>query len=254
VQLSATDYLHVTFEVPTDSTQRRYWWLFLCGADAAGGTMDAAGRLLGNIIQTPFFYQDDGLNPSIEAWNCLQVFPRDGYAFPLPPTNTNPESDVRVMVNLPDKPPHEGVVNVSPPMYPAAIGKPSWYRQRDGAGNLVAPMLDDQMLVAPSTHLDVYIRRDRVIFYANGEQRLCNDFPSVALTMPEAALGFGQVFYHSAAERLEFDASYWVRTGQRYYLQNTAFIDARAWDNLGFSEHVAAPAGFSPSSCFVYAP
>jgi hypothetical protein len=254
VPLSDTDYLRVTFEVPSDSTQRRYWWLLLCGAETPGATMDADGKLLGNIIQTPFFYQDDGLDPSVEGWNCLQVFPRDGSPFPLPPDDTNPESDVRVMVNRANMPVRDSVVNVSPPMYPPAIDKPGWYRQRDGAGNLVAPILDDRLLIAPSTRYDLYIRRDRVVMYVGGEQRLCNDFPSAALTMAEGALGFGQVFYHSAAERQEFSAPYWLRTGQRYYLENTPFIDVRAWDNLGYAAHVAAPPGFSASSCYVHAP
>ncbi len=254
VALSDTDYLHVTFEVASDATQRRYWWLVLCGAAEPGATMDADGMLLGNIIQTPAFSQDDGLDPSVEGWNCLQVFPRDGYGFTLPPTETNPESEVRVMVNLADMPLRESVVDVSPEMYPPAIGPRSWYRQRDGAGNLVAPMLDDQQLVAPSTHFDFYIRRDRVVMYVNGEQRLCNDFPTVALTMAEAALGFGQVLYHSAAERQEFSVDYWDRTGQRYYLENTPFVDARAWDNLGYAENAGAPANFNASDCYVHAP
>lgn len=251
VALSDTDYLHVTFEIATDATQRRYWWLSLCGAGAAGQTMDADGALLGNIIQTPFFYQDDGLNPSVEGWNCLQVFPRDGSPFALPPTDTAPESDVRVMVNLPGKPERESVVNVSPPMYADGAGKPSWYRQRDAAGDLTGPILDDRLLIAPATRFDFYVRRDRVVMYVEGEQRLCNDFPGVALTMSEAALGFGQVLYHSAAERLELNASYWDRTGQRYYLQNTPFVDVRAWDNVGYTEHVPAPPGFSEGSCYV---
>lgn len=254
VHLSDADYLHVTFRVASNATQRRYWWLVLCGAGAPGATMDAAGKLLGNIIQTPFFYQEDGLDPSVEGWNCLQIFPRDGYAFPLPPSNTNPESDVRVMVNLPDKPIRENVVNVSPPMYPESIGQPGWYRQLDASGAPSAPILDDQMLVAPTTRFDFYIRRDRVVMYVEGEQRLCNDFPSVALTMPEAALGFGQVLYHSAAERLEFHAPYWDRTGQRYYLENTPFIDARTWDDVGYAEHVAAPPDFTEDTCFVHTP
>lgn len=254
VALSGSDYLHVTFEVASDATQRRYWWLVLCGAEQAGATMDANGTLLGNIIQTPAFSQDDGLDPSVEGWNCLQVFPRDGYAFTLPPDDTNPESEVRVMVNQANMPLRESVVDVSPEMYPPAIGPRSWYRQRNGAGDLTAPILDDQQLVAPSTHFDFYIRRDRVVMYVNGEQRLCNDFPSVALTMAEGALGFGQVLYHSAAERQEFSASYWDRTGQRYYLENTPFIDARAWDNIGYSEHVAPPADFNAADCYVHAP
>jgi hypothetical protein len=158
------------------------------------------------------------------------------------------------MVNQANKPIRESVVDVSPEMYPPAIGPRSWYRQRDGAGNLVAPILDDQQLIAPATHFDLYIRRDRVVMYVNGEQRLCNDFPTVALTMAEGALGFGQVLYHSAAEREEFRAPYWDRTGQRYYLENTPFIDARAWDNVGYGEHVAAPPDFSAASCYVHAP
>lgn len=254
VALSSTDYLRVSFQVATDATQRRYWWLVLCGAGEPGATMGADGKLLGNIIQTPFFYQDDGLDPSVEGWNCLQVFPRDGWGFTLPPTDTNPESDIRVMVNLADKAIRDSVVNVSPPMYPDAFGKPGWYRQRDAAGQLVAPMLDDKLFIAPSTRFDLYIRRDRVVLYADGEQRLCNDFPGVALTMAEGALGFGQVLYHSAAERGEFSASYWDRTGQRYYLTNTPWLDARDWDSLGYAEHVAAPAGFDASRCYVHTP
>jgi hypothetical protein len=139
-------------------------------------------------------------------------------------------------------------------MYPPGLLAAGWYRQRDAQGQLVAPILDDQMLIAPSTHYDAYIRRDRVVLFVEGEQRLCDDFPSVALTMAEGALGFGQVFYHSAAERAEFSAPYWDRTGQRYYLENTPFIDARAWDNLGYAEHVAAPPSFDASTCYVYAP
>lgn len=251
VALSGTDYLHVSFRVGTDATQRRYWWLSLCGAAEPGATMDADGKPLGNIIQTPFFYQDDGLNPSVEGWNCLQVFPRDGYPFSLPPTDTAPESDVRVMVNLPDRPLRESVVNVSPPMYDSGVAEPGWYRQRDASGDLVAPILDDRLLIAPGTRFDFYIRRDRVVMYVEGEQRLCNDFPGVPLTMAEAALGFGHVLYHSAAERLEFNASYWDRTGQRYYLANTPFIDVRAWDDVGYTEHVPAPPGFSEGACYV---
>lgn len=252
VELSDTDYLHVTFQIAGNATGRRYWWLGLCGAETPGATIDEDGRLLGNIIQTPFFYQADGLDPSVEGWNCLQVFPRDGFPFSLPPTDTDPESEVRVMVNLAGAPEHENVVNVSPPMYPEDIGKPSWYRQRDAEGNLVAPMLDDQMLIAPSARYDFYIRRDRVVMYVEGEQRLCNDFPQVPLTMAEGALGFGQVLYHSSAERIEFHAKYWDRTGQRYYLENTPFIDARAWDDVGYTEHVPAPPGFDDTRCYVH--
>ena len=252
-KLSDTDYLHVTFEVGSNSTSRRYWWLGLCGAPTAGATMDAQGTLRGNIILSPFFHQPDGRNPSVEGWNCLQVFPRDGWPFDLGPSDSRPESDVRVMVNVAGRPSRDSVVNVSPDQYGnPSIGAPGWYRQQRADGTLVGPMLDDQLLIAPRTRFDVYIRRDRVVLYANGEQRLCNDFPSHKLTMAEAAVGFGHVLYHSAAERMEFRADYWDRTGQHYYLNNTPFIDARAWDSLGYEEGVGAPEGFNSAACYVH--
>jgi hypothetical protein len=255
VQLSDTDYLHVTFTVGSNATQRRYWWLFLCGASAAGQTFDTSGRLRGNLVQTSFFYQDDGRNPVVEGWNCLQVFPRDGSPFTLPPDETRAQSDVRVMVNLP-RTDLNNVVNVSPDQYgPVAgpsVAPPGWYRQQDGRGTLTGVILDDQMVIAPRTQYDFYIRRDRVIMLVNGEQRLCNDFPSVSLTMAEGALGFGQVLYHTTAERNEFSADYDDRTGQQYYLNNTPYVDARSWDSVGYQENTAAPTDFDPGTCYVY--
>ncbi len=252
-KLSDSSYLHLTYEVATNATSRRYWWLALCGAQTAGATMDAQGTLKGNIILSPFFHQEDGRNPSVEGWNCLQVFPRDGWPFDLGPSDSRPESDVRVMVNVAGKPSRESVVNLSPDQYRnAAIGPAGWFRQQKADGTLTGAMLDDQLLIAPRTRYDVYVRRDRVVMYVNGEQRLCNDFPMHKLTMAEAAVGFGHVLYHSAAERMEFRVDYWDRTSQHYYLNNTPFIDARAWDNVGFEEEVAAPQGFDPASCYVH--
>ena len=88
------------------------------------------------------------------------------------------------------------------------------------------------------------------MLFVNGQQRLCNDFAKYPLTMAEAAVAFGQVLYHSAAERLEFSRSFNLRTGQRYYLENAPYADEREWDNLGFEENVTAPANFDPSPCF----
>jgi hypothetical protein len=251
VALDDERYLHVRFDVSSNATQRRYWWLVLCGAAAAGATMDERGLLKGQIVQTPFFYQPDGRNPSVLGWNCLQVFPRDGWPFDLGPTDTRPESDLRVMVNVAGAGDRDSVVNVSPDQYEnASIAPPSWYRQQEN-GRLGAPIADDAMVIAPRTKVELFIRRDRVILSIDGEQRLCNDFPTAKLTMAEGALGFGQVLYHSTAERVEFSRDYWMRTGQRYYLENTPYVDERTWDNMGFEERVAAPEGFDAGRCYV---
>ena len=61
-----------------------------------------------------------------------------------------------------------------------------WFLQQSN-GVLVAPILDDQMHIAPKTHFDLYLRRDRAVLYVNGQQRMCNDFPSVSLTMADSA-------------------------------------------------------------------
>lgn len=252
VALSDSDYLHVTYEVASDATSRRYWWLLMCGADSAGATMGSDGKLMGNIIQTPFFMDDDGLNPSVEGWNCLQIFPRQGWPFALAPDQSFPQSEVRVMVNKSGNLGRSSVVNVSPAQYTDSnIGPPSWFRTQDGSGKLTGPILDDQQLVAPRTKYDVYVSRGRVVMYVNGEQRICNNLGTAGkLTMAEGALGFGQVLYHSAAERLEYNASYWDRRGQRYYIENSPFIDERDWDNVGYDEHVSLPSGFDSSVCY----
>jgi hypothetical protein len=159
------------------------------------------------------------------------------------------------MVNLP-RTDLNNVVNVSPDQYgPVAgpnVAPPGWYRQQDGSGALTGVMLDDQMLIAPRTQYDFYIRRDRVIMLVNGEQRLCNDFPGMALTMAEGALGFGQVLYHTTAERNEFSVDYDDRTGQQYYLNNTPYADVRSWDSVGYQENTSAPTGFDAGRCFSY--
>ena len=255
VSLSATDYLHVTFRVASLATSRRYWWISLCGASELGKTMTADGMLTTQIKQTPFFMDDDGKNPTGAAgWNCLQVFPRAGWPFGLPPEDKTPESEVRVMVNTAGDHPRDSVVNVSPTMYDPAIGPKSWYRQIDAKGNPVAPMLDDQQLTAPNARFDLFIRRDRFVMYVNGEQRICNDFPGVPLTMAEGALGFGTVLYHSTAERIEFVQDFWDRSGMHYLLEDTPYLDDRTWDEVGYGEHVSLPSGgitkFAPTVCY----
>jgi hypothetical protein len=250
VPLSSSAYLHLTFEVPSNATARRYWWVGLCGPERAGEAFDAERHFTGHLVQTSFFYEPDGLNVSTDGWNCLQFFPRDGSPFELGPSKTRSESDVRVMVNRADAGVRESVVNVSPPQYPSYAAKPSWFRMQDASGALGAGLLDDQLHVGVRTRFDAYVRRDRLILYVNGQQRLCNDFPKTPLTMAEGAVAFGQVLYHSAAERLEFSRGYNDRTAQRYYLENAPYVDERDWDNVGFEVEVDAPPGFDPGPCY----
>jgi hypothetical protein len=81
--LNATNYLHVTYEVPSFATGRRYWVFTLCGSSVAGQTLDNTGALKEQIVHSTFFYDNTGLSPSTAGWNCLQVLNREGnsYAF-----------------------------------------------------------------------------------------------------------------------------------------------------------------------------
>lgn len=247
--LSDTDYLHLTWEVASDATSRRYWWVGICGAGQAGQTFSADNRFLGNLVQTSFFYQDDGYNVSAEDWNCLQFFPRDGSPFDIGDWNRS-EADIRVMVNEADAPSRSSVRNLSPAQYPSYAATPSWFVTQDKDGNFLKQILQDELTIGHRVRFDAWVRRDRLVLYVNGEQRLCNDFGAQRLTMAEAAVAWGQVLYHSAAERLEFSRDYNDRTGQRYYLENAPYADEREWDNVGFEAGVGAPTGFNESACF----
>jgi len=244
-------YVHATFEVHGNPTGRRYWWFFMCGADEVGQTFGADDVLTNEIINTPFFYQPDGRNPSMSGWNCVQVFPRDGFPYDLAPSNERPQTDISVIVNRSGQGERDSVVNPSPNQYGLDWTPRAFYRTLDANGQFAGPVMDDQQLIAPRARYDIYVRRDRVLFFVNGELRVCSDFPDAALTMAEAAVGFGQVLYHSAAERLEFFAEHNDRSGQMYYREITPFFDARTWDNMGFETNAAAPS-FDEGRCHVH--
>ncbi len=243
VHLSTTNYLHATFETSMNPTNRRYNWINLCGSPTAGATFDASGHLRGRLSMTPFFYQTDGLNPYTEGWNCLQIFPFEGGYYTL--NGRKPETSVRVIINrsTPNDPQNrDNAVNIGPPAY-GADPSCAWCG--------FYGVLDELQRTAPRVRFDLYVKRDRVILLADQKQILCVDFPNLPLTMAEGALGLGGILYHSSAEHSELFRNDWLKDGQRYYLSNTPWIDSRGWDNIGFEEGAAAPAGFAASSCWV---
>jgi hypothetical protein len=81
--INASNYLHVTYEVNSFATSRRYWVITLCGSSTPGQTFDSTGAVREQIVHTTFFYQNTGMNPSTAGWNCLQVFNREGNSFAL---------------------------------------------------------------------------------------------------------------------------------------------------------------------------
>jgi hypothetical protein len=254
--VDASNYLHITYEVNSLTTQRRYWWISVCGADQPGQTINPDGSPASFLHPDSSLQLADGNNPNLSGFSCFMVFPKDGnYIFPLPlgdGTQAPPETETRVLIYKSGT----GVtgVNVSPDQYKNGWISPSWFRMMDGAGNLVGPMLDNDNLYHVTTRFDLYVRKGRVVLYADGQQKLCNDFAPSLTSMSEAMVGFGQVLYHTSAEQSELglmpDANDDTYPRMRHVYQNLKYFDRRDWDNLGFDDGVGAPQGFDESACY----
>jgi hypothetical protein len=106
--LNGSSYLHITYEVPSFATGRRYWVVSLCGSSVPGQTLDSSGALKEQIVHSTFFYINTGLNPSTAGWNCLQVFNREGnsYAF------SNWESMYNIKGGRPPVPTNKGLYDL----------------------------------------------------------------------------------------------------------------------------------------------
>jgi hypothetical protein len=243
--LSDQDYLHVTYEVDSNTTQRRYWWLGLCGDPQAGQTLRPDGQLMKDLILQPFFYEPDGLAPAaagrgpLNPWNCLQIFTLYATPFLLAPDQTRSEADMAIVLNRAGATDGQSIVQVG-----------DFHREVDAAGNAVDHLMDDRIKATVRTRFDVYVRRDRVVVYIEGKQKVCADFAATPLDMAEAAVAFGNVFYHSASDR--YDLTIRGYDAQHNYLDNLPFVDTRSWDNVGFDEHSATPADFQEGRCGTY--
>lgn len=262
-------YLHISFETQTDATQRRYWWLHLCGPSRAGAAYD--GTALRNdsaIVAQPFFMNPtSGPMISMAGWNCLQFVPRSGAFDVLAGGDKHnprlgglgrPETDVRILVNRPTPAGRnptadiDSVILLDPAMTAGDTQKMggTWARTWDSQHQINGMMLDETMFIHQRTRLDFYVNRTRVVMYANGAQKACDNIGKYPLSMAEAAVGIGHVLYHSSGERSELIEPQWIRTSQNYYLYNTPFTDVRSFDNVGIREGVSIPASFNAASCF----
>jgi hypothetical protein len=259
-QLSDTSYLHATYEVNVITSDRRYPWLSICGADQPGQTIAADGSPRSHLNPDSGLQLGDGDNPNQSGFNCIMVFSKDGNpVFALPAgdgTESPPETDMRVLIYKTGT----GLtgVNVSPDQYANGFMPHAWFRQQGAGGKITGPMLDRQNLNAPTSHFDVFVRRGRVVVYVDGAQKLCNDFDPAMVTMSEAMVGFGQVLYHTSTEHNEMtpdpnDPN--KLHGRMHHVHgNLKYFDRRDWDNLGFESGVALPASgpsaFDETACY----
>jgi hypothetical protein len=271
----ADKYLHVTFEVQTQESSRRYFSVALCGSDTPGASY-VGDTPATAAIPRPGFMDGDGTgldgntdgtartNPL--GWNCLYLVPRGKGYYSVGGgdiSGTHADTSLRVTVVKTHAAPTSdddydnnliptGDVQNFGPNQDSAFPL-VWERQIDDAQQVSGVWLDDQQNVWQRTKFDLFIRRDRVVAYVNGEQRMCSNLAgSFGLTMAEGVLGLWHVFYHSSAEFTEArEHADWANptTAQHHMMHNIPFIDVRAWDNVGYQENVSAPADFDANCC-----
>jgi hypothetical protein len=111
--LNATNYLHVTYEVNSFATSRRYWVVSLCGSSVPGQTLDSAGALKEQIVHSTFFYLNTGMSPSTVGWNCLQIFNRAGNSWAF----ATWENMHNIKGGRPPVPPNKGMYDLADYIY-----------------------------------------------------------------------------------------------------------------------------------------
>jgi len=257
-------FLHVSYEVARDETPRRYEMLSFCGSDQMGQTYDGNTPRSAPVPRPGFMNEDDTTRTSPLGWNCLTLTPRGAGYSVVAGGDVKSHSDSSLKVTVvrthpqPAQPSDYDAVHITP--YATAFGPTQdgaypkrWVRQIDGAGNPSGVWLDDMLEPGVRRRFDVYLRRDRLVVYVEGQQRICQDLDPTAMTMAEAAIGFWHILYHTSAEFTEIrhsEASAIPQTGQHHILHNTPFGDQRAYDNVGFKEDAGLPAGFDAKRCY----
>jgi len=252
-------YLHVTFETQTGESARRYWYLSLCGG--AVGTTYEGNRPKVAFIPSPGFMDDDPARPAHPlGWNCLHFVPRGGSYFSYPAgvggetirseTTLKLLATKQIAINSLDdwRSGVDGKVVVTS-LNPESDEGKLWTRRMTN-GKPSGVLLDDEQFVHQRTKLDFYIRNNQAVMFANGEQRACAVFSKAPLTMNEATVAVGKVFYHSTAEFGEFRGKDWY--AQYQYRHNMPFFDERSFDNFGVRSAVKLPTEFDPKSCVTF--
>jgi hypothetical protein len=255
-------YLRVTYEVQRNETQRRYDNLTLCGAENVGETYEGETPKEAPGPRPGFMGDVDTARSSALGWNCVYLVPRGPGYGPMDggDVKSHPDSSMKItVIKAHPAPAAADYDKVKIAEHATGFGPTQdttyprqWFRQIDASGKISGMWLDDELNVWQKTRFDVFIRRDRVVIYVKGQQRICQNMKSSPLTMAEGALGFWHVLYHTSAEHIEI-----VRglagdnplTGQRHLIWNTPFADQRAYDNMGFKENVGLPETFDAARC-----
>ncbi len=262
VPSDADKYLYVTYEVQRDESPRRYENFALCGSDKPGETY-VGDAIKAAPLPRPGFMNEEGTHPTNTlGWNCLTLVARGaGYgAVEGGDIKGHSDTSLKITVVRSHPAPAPGEYDAETlDKYTTAFGPTQegpfplrWERQVDASGKPSGVWLDDQTHIWQKARFDVFVRRDRVVIYVEGQQRICQNLDPTSMTMAEAAVGFWHILYHTSAEFTEIrrgDASDNPQTAQAHIMHNTPFADWRGYDNVGIREDIALPASFDKSVC-----
>jgi hypothetical protein len=255
-------YLRVTYEVQRNETPRRYDNVALCGAEKAGETYDGETPKEAPGPRPGFMGDVDTARSSALGWNCVYFVPRGAGYGPMDggDVKSHPDSSLKItVIKAHPAPSAADYDKVKIAEYATGFGPTQdttyprqYFRQVDDGGKISGMWMDDELHTWQKTRFDMFIRRDRVVIYVKGQQRICQNMTSSPLTMAEGALGFWHVLYHTSAEHIEITrglAGDNPLTGQRHLIWNTPWADQRAYDNVGFKENVGLPDNFDAARC-----
>jgi hypothetical protein len=284
LELSDTTYAHSFFRVNSDASGRRYWVWMMCGAASRDELVDAGNVPRFTPVLDSFFYDPKGASPSsgsgknpssrhgnepvAEAGNpnrydkeCVSMAQLGAqfYYGPRPagsePNWLEPVSQLRL--TLSPKGVTQGTINLAPDgMGDSNPSNPGIWFKLDKDKNYAGPLLEPFDQLAPLTHFDVFVRKDRVVLFINGRQAFCSDFKNRKLESQYMLPIYGNVLYHTSAEykeQYQYDPSVPAgQTGLFQYFLNTPISDTRIWDSVGQSQNIEIPAlfKFDEAACF----
>jgi hypothetical protein len=259
--LDNTKYAHSFFRVNSDASHRRYWHWSICGAATRAELVDSSGvPIIRPIVnETAFSPQAD--NPTAKLGDkqaavtpkeCLTIL-QEGRPEAQALAPGFERSSSRIAAEIHPAGVAKGIIALgntltdkSAPSGPSTLG----FRYKvDAAGKYVGPVMGTFDQTNPLTHLDVFLRRDRLVVFVNGRQGFCVDLSFRPLTMNYGLVAYGDLIYHSALEWQEISNS----SGQLYQHQlNAPQTSSRVWDAVGETELIDIPSQFDtfdPSLC-----
>jgi hypothetical protein len=265
-------YVHSFFRVDSGATARRYWHWMMCGAANATTLIDPATNIprVRHLLR-PSFYDYGGTNPTAPWFNdvpsisnnreCIQLLqlPASNPDLPkLADGSDGPAPNQTLVAVINPEGRETGVINLTPQIFDRGYGTKTWNWRLDVNNQYAGPIVEPFDQAQPLTHYDVFVKRDRMVLFANGRQEACWDFAAKPLTMNVGHIVYGQVLYHTDAEAGEYyyprrtpEVPYRAPEGNFNTTFNNVAADHRMWDAVGHAEKLEIPTlfNFNPALC-----